>query len=45
MALKILVEVVVGTNIDSIIGSMRSFREPHNLGDDKAAKRDFEGRK
>ena len=41
MALKILVEMVVDTNIHNIMGSMRSFRELHNLGDDKAAKRDL----
>ena len=41
MALRILVEVVVDTNIDSIVGSMGCFRELHNLGDNKAAKRDL----
>ena len=41
MVLKILDKMVVDSNIDGIMGSMRSFRELHNLGDNKAAKRDL----
>ena len=38
---KTLVKMVVDANIDSFIGSMGCFRELHNLGDNKAAKRDL----
>ena len=41
MVLKILDKMVVDSNIDSIMGSMRIFCELHNLGDNKAAKRDL----
>ena len=42
MVLKILARMVVGANIDGSTGSVRSFRKLHNLGDNKAAKRDLE---
>ena len=41
MVLNILVEVVLDVNMDSIIGSMQCFHELHNLGDNKAEKRDL----
>ena len=39
---KILARMVVDANIDGGTGSMRGFCKLHNLGNNKAAKRDLE---